>query len=203
MGQGLTGDYIRTYLGLMGSGKTTQALRELESKERVIVYSPGSSNPLMHTYPYIYDTLQYLRDFQKYLSMYPKLRIEKRAFPSEFFKTLARVRGYAILLDDVAALKTSGQERADFEAFVRTVRFNGNQVIITTHRANSDLPPLVRTIGTSFFYVGPGTRSKRELDTLYELTNYPVTLEEFSNGLIRNPARSGNRPAGLFPIRKP
>lgn len=203
MGERVSDDYIRTYLGLMGSGKTTQALRDVENRQRVIVYSPGSTNPLMLSYPYIYDTAEYLRDFKRYRELYPRLRVEKKAFPSEFFKILSssEIRGYTLVLDDVAALKTCGQERSDFEAFIRTVRFNQNQVILTTHRARKDLPPLVHVIGTSFFYVGPGTRSKREIETLYELANYPISLEDFTKGLETNPARNGTRSAGVFKIR--
>lgn len=201
MGKGVSGDYIRTYLGLMGSGKTTQALRDVQGAARVIIYSPGSSNPLMGQYPFIYDTPDYLKNFTRYLGIYPRVRVEKRAFPSTFFREMSRVRGYAIVLDDLAALKTSGHEKNDFDAFIRTVRFNDNRVILTTHRARGDISPLVRNIGTSFYYVGPGVRSPWELKTLYELTNYPISYEEFCSKLQNNPPRNGTKSAGVFKIR--
>lgn len=186
----------------MGSGKTTQALKDLAGHERVIIFSPGSTNPLMHQFPYIWDTPIYLKDWHLWLLKEPRLRVEKRAAPTAMFRLLSHVRGYSILLDDVAALKTLPEERADFEAFLRTVRFNGNQVVITTHRARKDLPPLLHTIGTSFYYVGPGPISKREVESLRDLVNYPVSDDAFAEGLKNNPPRNGGHPAGIFPIRR-
>lgn len=195
-------DYIRIYLGLMGSGKTTQALRDVENLPRVLIFSPASTNPLMAKYPYIYDTPEYLQSFGKFLEMYPRLRIEKRAAPSPLFKILSNLRGYTIVFDDIAALKTTAEERSDFEAFVRTIRYNGNQVIITTHRARKDLPPLVQTLATSLYYVGPGSHSRREIETLYELVNYPISSEEFASRLKANLPRNGGQAAGIFGIRR-
>lgn len=186
----------------MGSGKTTRALQDVASHPRLIVYSPGTSNPLLTALPYIYDTQEYLKDAGTYLQKHPRIRIEKKANPSQTFKLLATLRGFSIVLDDVAALKTHPQERSDFDGFIRTVRYNGNRVIITTHRANKDLSPLVRTVGTSFYYVGPGTRSQRELLTLYDLTNFPISFPDFCRGITQNPARHAQTPAGIFPIRK-
>lgn len=205
MGQGVKPssgtDYIRTYLGLMGSGKTTQAFRDIERSPRVIVYSPGTTNPLMLTLPYVHDTSNYLKDFSRWIKLHPRIRFEKKAFPSMMFRVLSQVKGYSILLDDVAALKTNGQERADFEAFIRTIRFNGNHLVMTTHRARKDLPPLVNVLGTSFYYVGPGPRYRKEIEALYELVNYPISEEEFIRGLEANPARNGTKSAGIFKIR--
>lgn len=180
----------------MGSGKTTQALKDVEGRQRVVIYSPGCSNKAMNRYPFIYDTADYLRGFERYLSVYPQIRVEKRAAPTEFFKVLSRLRGYTIVLDDLAALTTSGPERNDFQAFIRTVRFNNNPVIITTHRARADIPPLVRAIGTSFYYVGPGTKNPDELKTLYELVNFPLDYAEFCKGI------EGNKPHALYAIRR-
>lgn len=202
-------DYIRTYLGLMGSGKTTQAMRDVEASKRLIVYSPGSTNPALHPskIPYVYDSPEYMKNLGKHLERTPRLRVEKKVAQSDFFRVASQFKSYSFLLDDIAALKTTPQERSDFEAFIRTVRYNGNQVIITTHRARKDLPPLVLTIGTSFYYVGAGTRFKREIDTLYELTNYPITYQDFAQGLMNNaPMQIQNgrivKPAGIFTIRK-
>lgn len=195
-------DYIRVYLGLMGSGKTTQALKDIERSPRALIYSPTTTNPGMRSYPYIYDTPDYLNSLPQYLKKFPRLRIEKRANPSSLFILLSRLRGYAILFDDIAALKTTAQERSDFEAFIRTIRYNGNQVIITTHRARKDLPPLVLTLATSIYYVGPGTRNRREIETLFELVNVPISFDEFERGLIENPARTEKRAAGIFAVRR-
>ena len=203
MGEKLApGDYIRTYLGLLGSGKTTEALKDIADRERVIILSPGTSNPMMRSYPYIYDTPAYLKDWSRWLATFPRLRVEKRAHPTPMFRLLSNLRGYTFLLDDVAALKTDPQERSEFEAFLRTVRYNGNQLVMTTHRIRKDLPPLVHSIGTSFYWVGPGTRIKRDLEALLELTNVPISYDEFSQRLENNPARTASRPAGIFPIRR-
>lgn len=191
----MAGDFLRVYLGLAGSGKTTRALMDFKNRSSVVVYSPGASNPLINGLPWIFDSPGYLKDWRRYLEKFPQLRIEKKAYPSTMFRHLASLRGYSILLDDVAALKTEREERADFEAFLRTVRFNGNQVIITTHRARKDISPLVHTLATSVYYVGPGVRSKREIETLYELSNYPISLENFTGGLATN------KPFQLFKIR--
>lgn len=193
---GLSRDYIRTYLGLMGSGKTTRALQDVAQHPRVVVYSPGMSNRAMLTYPYILDTPEYLKDFGTWIARYPRLRIEKRSFPTPLFRYFAQLKGTTFVLDDLGALTTSGQERNEFQAFVRTVRFNGNTIILTTHRARGDVPPLVRHIGTSFYWVGPGTRSSKEIETLFELANYPISLTEFRDRMERN------HPFEIFPVRK-
>lgn len=181
----------------MGSGKTTQAFKDVETKERLLIYSPGTSNEKLKTVPHIYDAPEYLQTLPTYLNAHPRLRVEKRVSSSALFEQMALLRGYAILLDDFAALVGTGEEKASFQAFIRTVRYNGNQVIITTHRANSDLPPLVRVVATSIFYVGPSHRGARELQTLYELVNYPIEEKDFYAGLTENP------PYHLFPIRMP
>lgn len=190
-------DFIRVYLGLMGSGKTTQAFADVQDRARLIIYSPGTSNEKLKTVPHIYDTPEYLAALQKYLDAHPRLRIEKRASPSTLFEQMALMRGYTFLLDDFAALVGSPEEKAGFQGFIRTVRYNGNQVVITTHRANSDLPPLVRVVATSIFYVGPSHRGTRELQTLYELVNYPISEKDFYAGLMENKAFQS------YPIRMP
>lgn len=183
---GVGADFIRTYLGLMGSGKTTHALAALQNAERYIIYGPSCSHESLYEIPYIYDTDVYLKDFGAWVARCPRLRIEKRAFPSNIYQHLSTVRGTRLLLDDVPALRTNGKERSEFDAFVRTVRYNGNQLILTAHRARSDISPLVRHVGTSFYWVGPGTRSRREIDSMYELTNYPISFAEFSDRLEKN-----------------
>ncbi len=170
---------------MLGSGKTTLALKDLEREPRVLIYSPGVSNDGLKAYPYIYDTPDYLQHWPKWLEQNPRLRIEKRVSPSTLFHLLTYVRQRVILLDDVTALKTTPQERSDFEAFLRTVRFNGNRLILTTHRAIKDVPPLVQIIGTSFYWVGPGTRHRREIDVLYSLVNYPISYADFCAGVER------------------
>ena len=183
---GVSRDYIRTYLGLMGSGKTTRALHDVWNSQRLLILSPTCPHVALHEIPSIYDTENYLKDFSAWIQRYPRLRIEKRAFPSEIFQHLSTLRGYVIMLDDLPALKTNGSERAEFDSFIRTVRYNGNRVVLTAHRAKGDISPLVRHIGTSFYWVGAGTRSRRELDSLYELTNFPISFNEFCDVMARN-----------------
>ncbi len=169
----------------MGSGKTTLALQAVENAPRLIIYTPGSSNKKLNEIPYIYDTPEYMRSWQEWLRRYPRLRIEKRESPTTIFRLLSNVRGCSILLDEVVALKTEPQERTDFEAFCRTIRYNGNQLVITTHRVQKDLPRLLHVIGTSFYWVGPGIRHEQELKTMYGLTNYPITYDDFVDGIER------------------
>lgn len=181
---------------MMGSGKTTLALRDVANAPRVIVYTPGHSNRGLLDYPYIYDEPHYLKDWATWIERYPRLRIEKRVSPSTVFRLLAGVRGRYILLDDVTALKTTPEERNDFEAFVRTVRFNGNRLILTTHRVRKDIPRLVHVIGTSFYWVGPGVRSRPELDAMYDLVNYPIDYWDFCKGI------ETRKWGEAFPLRK-
>ncbi len=190
-------DFLRIYLGLMGSGKTTWAIRDMGPGPRVIVYSTGSPEALRNI-PYIYDSPEYLKTLPQYLRRYEtqSFRIEKRASPSTMFEQLATLRGYRVMLDDLPALLSTPEDKASFQGFVRTIRYNGNQVVITAHRAMGDLPPLLRTVATSIYYVGPSHRGKIELRTLYEMVNYPIEEREFYNGLMNT------KPYKTFPIRR-
>lgn len=199
-------DFIRVYLGLMGSGKTTQALIDVQQCKRLLIYSPGLSHPLLKDVPRIFDGPEYTKDLSKFLDRHGRIRVEKQVTPSDFFDRCRAIYSTAILLDDLAALKTDPNERIAFEAFIRTVRHNGNRLVITTHRANRDLPRLVHTLATSIYYVGPGVPSGKEVDALYDLTNYPITRDNFGIGIGENPpiqVENGKvkKPAGIFRIR--
>lgn len=189
-------DYIRTYLGLLGSGKTTCALRDVQACRQLIFYSAVVTHRDIFNLPLIYDTPNYLAHLEGYLKHYGKIRIEKRALPSEAFQAFVKIRNCAFVVDDVTAVKTDPKERTDFDAWIRSVRYNGNRVILTTHRARRDLSPLIHNLGNSFYYVGPSIQSRKELETMYDLTNYPISFEEFSHKLINN------QPHQIFPIRR-
>lgn len=190
-------DFIRVYIGLMGSGKTTYAVNDIKGCERSLVYASGAPSILRENYPrYIYDTPDFTVSLKRYLADYPHLRIEKRGEQS-IFEELKTLHGYRILLDDFPALTTTGEDYRTAQAFFRTVRYNGNQVVVTAHRANGDLPPLLRQVATSIYYVGPSHRGERELRTLYELVNYPITDRDFFQSIISTPKYK------TFVIRRP
>jgi hypothetical protein len=144
-------------IGLGGSGKTTLAGHSTEKESRVIV-APDITNPWMAKIPRVGDSDETLNKLDVYMKRAGKdlLIILENDNPRVFDALAKYARGKTVILDDIATfLEGNYQMQAAFKKFLRKIRWAHIRLVITTHRAVGDIPPVGRLLMKEIYWVGP------------------------------------------------
>lgn len=167
---------LSLYLGLGKSRKTTLALEDA-GEEFVTVASEV-------THPYI-ETLPYLEDSTKmFMAKARKADKEEKSFlilmledNPEVFEFLIETNK-TILLDDAAFLNAEPELKHPLKKFIRHIRHRKKRVLVTTHRAVDDLPPIAYFYATRIHQIGP-LFDKGESQILFKRRTVNIDFEEF------------------------
>lgn len=183
---------LSLYLGLGKSRKTTLALEDgtgehiphdgswrpgPKTGDLVVVTSEITHDALI-PFPYIEDTASsFLQKALRADKERRQLLILMIQDNPEVFDFLIQTNK-TILLDDAAFLNAEPDLKKPLKKFIRHIRHRKKRVLITTHRAVDDLPPIAYFYATRIHQIG-GLQDEGEARLLFKRRTLNVDFAEF------------------------
>lgn len=168
-------------------------IKKEKLEQRWIIIAPSRTHPFLYGLDYISDAepkegtlsqkiLEAYNQAKTHLLILCKTKNENlfSALSQEDENEEALFKGFNIYLDEAAIVTANMKD--DFESFVRQVGQRDMLFVMSSHRIQGDISPVISLNVMWIFWVGP-LMDEREIDRLYEKSNVTMKRDEFAERL--------------------